>query len=63
MSARNMSLSLLALASACGWALPAQAQDADAAAIQRELAVMRAQMAEMAARIRHIINLHYLLLA
>jgi phosphate-selective porin OprO/OprP len=50
MSARNMSLSLLAVVSACGWALPAQAQDADAATIQQELAVMRAQMAEMAAR-------------
>jgi len=50
MIARNLSLSALALASACGWALPAAAQDADAAAIQQELAAMRAQMAEMAAR-------------
>jgi phosphate-selective porin OprO/OprP len=51
MSARNVSLSVLALASACGWAVPAQAQDADAAAIQQELAAMRAQMAEMASRV------------
>ncbi|MGV3554132.1 MAG: OprO/OprP family phosphate-selective porin [Croceibacterium sp.] len=51
MIARNVSLSVLALASACGWAIPAQAQDAEAAAIQQELAVMRAQMAEMAARV------------
>jgi len=50
MIARNTSLSLLALASACGWALPAQAEDADAAALRQELAAMRAQMAEMAAR-------------
>ena len=50
MIARNLSLSALALASACGWALPAAAQDADPAAIQQELAAMRAQMAEMAAR-------------
>jgi len=50
MSARNMSLSALALASACGWALPAAAQDAEAAGIQQELAAMRAQMAEMATR-------------
>ena len=51
MIARNLSLSALALASACGWALPAAAQDADAAAIQQELAAMRAQMAAMAARV------------
>jgi phosphate-selective porin OprO/OprP len=50
MIARNVSLSALALASACGWALPAQAQDADAAAVRQELAAMRAQMAQMAAR-------------
>lgn len=50
MTARNISLSVLALASACGWALPAQAQNADAAAVREELAAIRAQMTQMAAR-------------
>jgi phosphate-selective porin OprO/OprP len=34
-----------------GWAVPAQAQSADTAAIQQELATMRAQMQQMAQRI------------
>lgn len=54
MMARKSTVSLLALASACGWALPAHAQDASADAIQRELAAMRAQMAEMAARVEEL---------
>lgn len=41
--------SVLAVAIAAGWALPAQAQDA--AAVGQELAAMRAQMAQMASRI------------
>lgn len=44
-------LSVPALAIALGWALPAQAQSADAAAVQQELAEMRAQMQRMAERI------------
>jgi len=44
-------ISVLAMAAACGWAVPAQAQDANAAAIQQELAAMRAEMIQMAARI------------
>jgi phosphate-selective porin OprO/OprP len=44
-------ISVAALAVACGWAMPAQAQSADAAAIQQELAAMRAQMMRMAERI------------
>ena len=43
--------SAFALASAGGWTTPAHAQDADAAAIQQELAQMREQMAAMAQRI------------
>lgn len=43
--------SAIAIAVVAGWALPAQAQAADSAAIQQELAAMRAQMAQMAARI------------
>ena len=43
-------ISVLAMAAACGWAVPAHAQEGEAAAIQQELAAMRAQMAEMAAR-------------
>ena len=43
-------ISVLAMAAACGWAVPAHAQEGDAAAIQQELAAMRAQMAEMAVR-------------
>ena len=42
---------VVAVAVASGWALPAQAQDADSAAVQQELAEMRAMMARMAARI------------
>ncbi|MFA7602009.1 MAG: porin [Novosphingobium sp.] len=44
-------LAVPALAIALGWALPAQAQSADAAAVQHELAEMRAQMQRMAERI------------
>ncbi len=44
-------LSTLALVAALGWAFPAQAQSADAAAVKNELAAMRAQMAQMASRI------------
>ena len=44
-------LSAIAVAVAAGWALPAQAQSADNAAVQQELAAMRAQMGQMAARI------------
>lgn len=44
-------ISTLALAVAAGWSLPAHAQAADAAAIQQELAAMRAQMQVMAQRI------------
>lgn len=44
-------ISVPALAVALGWALPAQAQSADAAAVQQELAQMRAQMQRMAERI------------
>ncbi len=43
--------SVLALACASGWVLPAQAQSADSAAIQQELAAMRAQMQAMNQRI------------
>ena len=43
--------SAFALAISAGWALPAHAQSADAAAVQQELAAMREQMARMAARI------------
>jgi phosphate-selective porin OprO and OprP len=48
---RLIRASALALAASSGWALPALAQSADAAAVQQELAAMRAQMAQMAARI------------
>jgi phosphate-selective porin OprO/OprP len=47
-------ISVLAMAAACGWAMPAQAQDGDAAAIQQELAAMRADMARMAARMESL---------
>ena len=43
------SVSIIALAASCAWAVPASAQDSDAA-IRDELVAMRAQMAEMAAR-------------
>jgi len=42
---------VVAIAVANCWALPAQAQDANSAAIQQELANMRAQMAAMASKI------------
>lgn len=48
---RTIRISALALAISAGWVLPAQAQSADNAAIQQELAAMRAQMARMAERI------------
>ncbi|MBV1690940.1 OprO/OprP family phosphate-selective porin [Novosphingobium sp. G106] len=44
-------VSASALVVALGWALPAQAQSADNAAVQQELATMRAQMQRMAERI------------
>jgi phosphate-selective porin OprO/OprP len=43
--------SVIAVAVAAGWALPAQAQSGDNAAIQQELSAMRAQMQRMASRI------------
>ena len=43
--------SAVAVALALGWVQPAQAQSADTAAIQQELAAMRAQMEKMAQRI------------
>ncbi len=48
---RNSRSSAIAIAIAVGWALPAQAADANDAAIQQELAAMRAQMSQMAQRI------------
>ena len=48
---RTIRASVLALALSTGWVLPAQAQSADSAAVAQELAAMRAQMAQMAARI------------
>lgn len=48
---RTIRISALALAVSAGWVLPAQAQSADNAAIQQELAAMRAQMTQMAQRI------------
>ncbi len=48
---KSVRVSVLALACASGWVLPAQAQSADSAVIQQELAAMRAQMAQMAQRI------------
>jgi phosphate-selective porin OprO/OprP len=47
----NVRLSVIALAVAAGWALPAQAQTSDAQAVREELARMRAQMEQMAQRI------------
>jgi phosphate-selective porin OprO/OprP len=44
-------ISVLAMAAACGWAVPAQAEDPSSAAILQELAAMRAEMAQMAARV------------
>ncbi|MGE3692222.1 MAG: OprO/OprP family phosphate-selective porin [Novosphingobium sp.] len=43
--------SAIAIAISAGWALPAQAQSADSAAVRQELATMRAQMERMAERI------------
>lgn len=43
--------SVIALTLSAGWALPAHAQSADNAAVAQELAAMRAQMTQMAARI------------
>lgn len=48
-NARFVSASALVIA--LGWALPAQAQSANNAAVQQELATMRAQMQRMAERI------------
>jgi len=48
---KNVRLSVIALAVASGWALPAHAQSADAEAVRQELAAMRAQMSQMAERI------------
>jgi phosphate-selective porin OprO and OprP len=48
---RNLLSSVLAVAVATGWALPASAQTANSSAIQQELAAMRAQMQAMAQRI------------
>src|SRR5688500_10128530 len=45
------SVSATTLALALGWTVPAQAQSADAATVQQELAEMRAQMRRMADRI------------
>lgn len=50
MTIRTSTISVLAVAAASSWAVPAAAQDGEASAIQQELAAMRAQMAEMAAR-------------
>lgn len=47
----GMKSAVVAVAVANGWAMPALAQDADNAAIQQELAEMRAMMAQMAQRI------------
>jgi phosphate-selective porin OprO and OprP len=47
----NLRTSALAIAVAAGWALPAHADAANDAAIQQELAAMRAQMSQMAQRI------------
>jgi phosphate-selective porin OprO/OprP len=44
-------ISVIALAIAAGWALPAHAQSADSDAVRQELAAMRAQMSQMAQRI------------
>ena len=48
---RLIRASALALVVSTGWALPAHASAASDAAIQQELAAMRAQMAQMASRI------------
>jgi len=43
-------ISVMAMAAACGWAVPAAAQDSASAAIQQQLDAMRQQMAQMAAQ-------------
>lgn len=48
---RSIRISGLALAVSAGWALPAQGQTADSAAIQQELAAMRAQIDRLENRI------------
>jgi phosphate-selective porin OprO/OprP len=48
---RSVRISAIALAVSAGWALPAQAQTADNAAIQQELAAMRAQIDKLANRV------------
>ncbi|MGD9470593.1 MAG: hypothetical protein AB7G24_00680 [Novosphingobium sp.] len=47
----KLTASTVAMAVTLGWALPASAQTADSAAVQQQLAEMRAQMEAMAARI------------
>ena len=49
-------ISVIAMAAACGWAVPAQAQDPAADALQQEMAAMRQQMAQMAARMDALQN-------
>lgn len=48
---RTARISALALAVSAGWALPAQAQTTDNAAIQQELAAMRAQIGKLENRV------------
>jgi phosphate-selective porin OprO and OprP len=48
---RSICISALAVAVSVGWALPAQAQAVDSAAIQRELAAMRAQIDQLENRV------------
>ncbi len=48
---RTLRTSAMAIVIAAGWALPTHAQSADNAAIQQELAAMRAQMVQMSQRI------------
>ena len=48
---RSLRISAIALAVSVGWALPAQAQSADSAAIQKELEAMRAQIDKLANRV------------
>jgi phosphate-selective porin OprO/OprP len=47
----SLRISAIALAVSVGWALPAQAQTADSAAIQQELAAMRAQIDKLENRV------------
>ncbi len=48
---RNNRISAIALAVSAGWSLPAQAQSADSAAVQQELAAMRAQISQLVQRV------------